>query len=118
MPHAGVLALYHELLALRRREPALRDRARERFAAVALGDRALALRRAGPDGSAFVVVVALGDGAALALDGRAETCAPAGRRWTVALGSEEPRFGGEEPLAPFDGVTVTLPSAGALVLRA
>ncbi len=118
MPHAGVLALYRELLALRRSEPALRDRTRERFAAVALGDRVLALRRAARDGSAFLVVVALGDRAAVPLDGRAETRAPEGRRWTVALASEEPRFGGGEPAAPFDGVTVRLPSAGALVLRA
>ena len=118
MPHAGVLALYRELLALRRREPALRDRARERFAAVALGDRALALRRAGPDGSAVLVVVALGDGVMVPLHGRAETRAPEGRRWMVALASEEPRFGGQEALPLCDGVTVTLPSAGALVLRA
>jgi len=118
MPHAGVLALYQELLALRRSEPALRDRTRERFAAAALGDRLLALRRAGPDGSVFLVVVALGDRASVPLDGRAETRPPEGRRWTVALASEEPRSGGGEPASPFDGVTVMLASAGALVLRA
>lgn len=118
MPHAGMLALYRELLALRRGEPALRGRGRERFAAVALGDRALALRRTAADGSAVLIVVALGEGVELDLRDRAETQPPRGRTWSLVLGTEEERFGGAGVAAPCDGAVVTPGSAGAMVLRA
>ncbi|HEU5040378.1 MAG TPA: malto-oligosyltrehalose trehalohydrolase [Gemmatimonadales bacterium] len=118
MPHAGMLALYRELLALRRGEPALRGRGRERFAAAALGDRGLALRRAAADGSAVLVVVALGEGVELDLRDRAETQPPRGRTWSLVLGTEEERFGGAGVAAPCDGALVALGSAGAIVLRA
>jgi maltooligosyltrehalose trehalohydrolase len=94
MPHAGVLALYRELLALRRAEPALRERGREHFAVAALGERALGLRRAAAGGDALLLVVRFGGGAVPAPDAHAELGAPAGRRWARLLSTEEARFGG------------------------
>ena len=101
MPHRGILALYRELLALRRTEPALRRPGREGMTVTSLGDRALTLRREAADGAAILLVVNLGD----RFDPR-----PDDRPWTLVLATEEERFGG-------DG-TVDLRSPGALVLRA
>ena len=56
-PHRGMLALYSELLAMRRSHPALRSQDRKHFTVTALGDHALALRRSSPDGEAILVVV-------------------------------------------------------------
>jgi maltooligosyltrehalose trehalohydrolase len=120
-PHAGVLALYRELLALRRAEPALRTADRGRFAATEIGERALALRRSSPDGADVLVVVNFGDqvGAddvGAALGGDPVTRVPEGARWARVVSTEEARFGGSEP--PGDGGSLAVPAPGALVLRA
>ena len=117
MPHQGVLELYRTLLQLRRSEPALADPTREGLAITSLGDRALALRRAAPRGAVLLLVASLGDALHVRLDERVETRAPSGR-WSLVLATEEPRFGGEAPGGLRDGVELSLPSAGAVVLRA
>ncbi|HEU0053150.1 MAG TPA: malto-oligosyltrehalose trehalohydrolase, partial [Longimicrobium sp.] len=119
MPHAGVLALYRELLALRRTEPALRRRDRASFAVAALGEHALALRREGADGSALLLVASFRGGVAVDLEERPETRPPGGARWELVLSTEEGRFGGE---AEGEIVRLTLEGletfgAGAVVLR-
>jgi maltooligosyltrehalose trehalohydrolase len=118
MPHEGMLALYREVLALRRREPAVRRRDRGSFAALELGDGALALRRSAPNGASVLVVVSLGDDLDLRLDDRADTSPPAGRRWTLALSTEDARFGGDGRAELRAAGSVALRTAGALVLRA
>ncbi|MDP9349313.1 MAG: malto-oligosyltrehalose trehalohydrolase [Gemmatimonadota bacterium] len=118
-PHAGILALYRELLMLRCTHPALRERARESFTAAAFGEQVLVLRRSAPDGSALLLVCSLGEGARLELSGQ-ETRPPVGPGWELLLSTEEGRFGGEEGevahLSP-DGV-LELRGAGAVLLRA
>jgi maltooligosyltrehalose trehalohydrolase len=94
MPHAGVLALYRELLRLRRTHPALGRRDRESFAVAALGEHGIALRRTGPDGAALLLVVSLEGALSVDLGAMQETRAPADR-WELLLSSEEARFGGE-----------------------
>ena len=121
MPHAGVLALYRELLALRRDEPALRRRDRESFAVATFGEHGLALRRVGEDGSAMLLVASFGGALSVELGSREETRAPEGRRWELVLSTEEGRFGGEAEgevasLSP-EG-RLELPGPGAVVLRA
>ncbi|HEX2189319.1 MAG TPA: malto-oligosyltrehalose trehalohydrolase, partial [Longimicrobiaceae bacterium] len=120
-PHAGVLTLYRELLALRRAEPALRERGRGSVAASALGERAIALRRSGPDGSALLLVVALDGLLRVDTAERAETRPPGGGRWELVLATEDARFGGEREgeLAALsrDGVLET-EGPGAVLLRA
>ena len=117
-PHRGVLALYRELLRLRRDEPALRPAGRDGFDVAALGDRALALKRwAG--GEMVLVVASFGDALQLDLGARPETRAPAGGRWTTLLDSEDPRYGGDGPARlTTDGAALELRTAGAVLLKA
>ena len=91
MPHAGVLALYRELLRLRHTHPALRRRDRGSFAVAALGEHALALRRTGDGGSALLLVVSFQGPLTADLTRSEETAG----RWTLLLSTEEARFGGE-----------------------
>jgi maltooligosyltrehalose trehalohydrolase len=81
--HAGVLALYRELLRLRSAHPALRERARGSFAARALGDDALLLDRCG-GGRCVTILVNL----------RGRLAHAVGRRHRVLLSTQEARFGG------------------------
>jgi maltooligosyltrehalose trehalohydrolase len=108
MPHAGVLALYRELLRLRRAHPALRRRDRESFAVAALGEHALSLRRAGDDGRALLLVVSFHGALSVDLEERDETAGG----WTLLLSTEEARFGGEA-----EGSLVTLSPTGRLEMR-
>jgi maltooligosyltrehalose trehalohydrolase len=114
--HAGVLALYRELLALRRSEPALRERCRDRFAVTELGGRALALRRDGDDASILLVVNFAGD---LALETRepAGALAAPGAPWSHQLDTEEARFGGEGEAQLSAAGLLTMRGPGAMVLR-
>ncbi|XXF78689.1 malto-oligosyltrehalose trehalohydrolase [Myxococcaceae bacterium GXIMD 01537] len=107
--HAGVLALYRELLALRTREPALLERHRGSFDAQALGPDALVLERRGADGQALRVFVNL--------RGSLEHALPPGAHAEVVLWSEAPRFGGNVPAAPLREGMVRLSGPSAAVLR-
>jgi maltooligosyltrehalose trehalohydrolase len=105
-PHAGVLELHRELLALR---ATLWDRGRGSFRALALGDRVVALQRAD-----LLVVASFADSARVDL-GPWEIAAYAR---SLVLATEEARFGGGEgPVASLNGSTLELPRPGALVLR-
>lgn len=106
--HAGVLAWYRELIAVRRGHPALRARERASSSARALGDRAILLSR-GAVGAELCVVVALAGPLDADLGGS--------ERWDLLLWSEEARFGGIDAGAPVvvDG-RVHLPGPGAVIL--
>ena len=93
-PHRGMLALYGELLAMRRSHPALRSQDRKRFTVTALGDHALALRRSSPDGEAILVVVNFGGELRFRAEDRPGTSPPSGRHWQLHLTTEAERFGG------------------------
>ena len=112
MPHAGVLALHRELLRLRRAHPALRRRDRASFAAAAVGERAVALRRTAEDGSALLLVASFGDSLRVDLGEREETRAPEGGRWKLLLSTEEGRFGGE-----CEGAVASVSAEGRLEMR-
>ncbi|HSU16928.1 malto-oligosyltrehalose trehalohydrolase [Longimicrobium sp.] len=112
MPHTGMLALHRALLHLRRTHPALRRRDRRSFAAAAVGDGALILRRTGDDGSALLLVAAFEGDVSIDLTSREETRAPDGAAWDVHLATEEGRFGGE-----MEGGLATLSSGGRLEMR-
>ncbi len=90
--HAGVLALYRELLALRANHPALRGRRRADFEARALGDDGIMLRRS-TGGRALSLLVNL--------RGTRTYPANGGR---IVLHTEEARFGGNnESIRILDG---------------
>lgn len=116
MPYAGVLALYGELLRLRRAHPALRRRDRGGFAVAALGEHALSLRRVAEAGPALLLIVSFRGPLSIDLPGRDETAG----RWALLLSTEEARFGGEgqgwmATLSP-DG-RLSLPGPGAVLLQ-
>jgi maltooligosyltrehalose trehalohydrolase len=116
--HSGMLALYSELLAMRRADPALRVRDRHHFAVTALGNEALTLRRTSPDGAAILVVINFGGDLRLAVEDQEVTSPPAGRRWTCCLWTEDEQFGGQGSRARFEPAgLLVVPSPGAVVLR-
>jgi maltooligosyltrehalose trehalohydrolase len=120
MPHAGVLALYRELLRLRRTHPALRLSDRESFAVAALGEHGIALRRTDVDGRALLLVVSLDGPLSVDLGTVEETRLSAGR-WELLLSTEEARFGGDAEgeivrLSPKG--RLEMGGAGAVVLEA
>jgi maltooligosyltrehalose trehalohydrolase len=110
-PHAGVLALYRALLAIRLQHPALRQRLRSHFAVTALAEDGVALRRRGPDGQPDLLVVAsFGEYLAADLPSIDETRPEGG--WRLLLSTEEARFGGES-----EGRLATLTPEARLELR-
>lgn len=115
-PHAGVLALYRELLRLRRSHPALRRRDRAGFAVAALGEHALSLRRTAEDGDALLLVVSFAGPLSVDLTRSEETAG----RWELLLSTEEGRFGGEAE-GPVATLTpegrLHLPGPGAVLLQ-
>jgi maltooligosyltrehalose trehalohydrolase len=116
--HAGVLALYRELLALRGSDPALLARGREDFAVEPLGEGALAVRRGSPGGAGLILIVNLRGEVRVELDTRPATRPQEGTLWSFLLATEEARFGGSGTwgrLEP-DG-TIHLQSPGAVLLR-
>jgi maltooligosyltrehalose trehalohydrolase len=119
--HAGVLRLYRDLLDLRRRTPALRERSRASFAVVPLGEHTLALRRSSGAANDALLLVNLRGALRLDLRAHAETSAPAGQRWRPLLDSEAVLYGGrgdtrfaDDPAQPI----VEVSGAGALLLAA
>jgi maltooligosyltrehalose trehalohydrolase len=118
-PHAGILALHQVLLALRRSDPALRDRSRDGFSVAPLGEGALALRRAAPGHPQLLLIVNLRGEVLAELARDPATDAGEEAPWCFELATEEARFGGSGGwgrLEP-DGV-VHLQSPGAVLLRA
>jgi maltooligosyltrehalose trehalohydrolase len=120
MPHAGVVELYRELLRLRREHPALRERGRDSWDVVAVGDGAVGMRRRSGSGEAVLVVAAFGGAVRVDTARFPELGAGEGRRWEPVLATEEGRFGGEVEgrvvTVGRDGV-VEVGGAGAVVLE-
>jgi maltooligosyltrehalose trehalohydrolase len=104
-PHAGVLRLHRDLLALRRDHPAMADRSRKGYSAEPAGEGAVLLRRRAGD-AALVAVVNLG--------GPARVRVPAGLR--PILDSEDARYGGRGA-ARLEGDELVFEGAGAVVLE-
>lgn len=97
-PHASVVRLHRQVLALRRTDPALRAATLETAQAVALGEDALLLiRRPSGEGDPLVVVVRLrGAGP---IDLRGQPSFDLDSRWELVLTSEDPPFA-TDPAAP------------------
>jgi maltooligosyltrehalose trehalohydrolase len=112
-PHAGMLTLYRELLALRRHHPALRNRDRSAWDVDAHGEGTLMFRRTADE--ELLVVVHFGPAHELELPGRGSS----GEGWRIVLHSEETRFGGSGSGPVLTGeATLSLPSACAVLLGA
>ncbi len=91
--HAQILQLYRECLALRRQEPAFRNRSRANYQVLAPVEGIIRLLFGHPDGEQCLVLADLVGGHAMPpLDER--------REWELLLSSNEQRFGGQTE-APF-----------------
>ena len=115
MPHVGVYQLYRDLLALRRQHPAFRNRSREHYTVVTLGNSAVALRYTSSEATEnLLVLVNLRDEVELNLMKQPITSPPDGHMWQTALDSEDAHYGGSGTTVL--GETITLHGAHALVL--
>jgi maltooligosyltrehalose trehalohydrolase len=119
-PHREILALYQALLALRKNEPALRNR--ESWEARAWDDDTLVVRHQGKDGSVLILVVRLRGAGVFQSYGHAESRLFAGRDdWQVLLHTEERRFALQaKPLTVQHRqaeVEIDFPGPAAVVLR-
>lgn len=109
-PHGGVLALYTDLLALRRSHPALRERGRDSFSATPVSGGALLLRRRGPGDEQLMLAVSLAGAAEFDLG-------PAtGGGWRVLLDSEAGAYGGEGQPASLEVDMLRLDGPRAVLL--
>jgi maltooligosyltrehalose trehalohydrolase len=122
-PHASTLRLYRALLALRQREPALRNSSA--FQVEALDEATVAMRRDRGRDSVLIVARLKGAGdVALASHGRAAGASvwdPAPGHWQVVMTSEDPAFA-PEPAPPDADCTRPAPTIrfvrpSAVVLR-
>jgi maltooligosyltrehalose trehalohydrolase len=104
--HAGVRALYRELLRLRATDPCLRERRRGHFDVRPMGEQGLMLERRGSEGALLVLVNVRGS-----LEHRLP------ERAGLVLWSEAPRFGGTLAEAPLRSGVVRLEGPGAVVVR-
>ena len=114
--HAPVLALYRELLRLRRSHPALLRREREALTVMPIADRALVLRREGPaPQQTLLAIVNLGDALSYTLDGESTA-------WQMLLDTNDSRFGGVAPAeiasAEAGRQMVQMNAPGVLLLQA
>ncbi|HZI06744.1 MAG TPA: DUF3459 domain-containing protein, partial [Archangium sp.] len=104
--HAGVRALYRELLRLRATDPCLKTNRRGHFDARPTGEHGLVLERRGPQGALHVI---------LNVRGTLEHRLP--ERSEVVLWTEAPRFGGTSQEAPLRSGGVRLEGPSAVVVR-
>lgn len=93
-PHAGMRALYRELLRLRASLPAMRRADREYWSVSALGEGSLALRRWADEAEPLLLLAVLRGEISLAAGQLDEVTPPPGKHWTPVLTSEDLRFGG------------------------
>jgi maltooligosyltrehalose trehalohydrolase len=115
--HAPMLALYRELIRLRREQAAFRPASRELVRVAALEGKTLALRAPAPDGD-WLVLCDLNGEATVSL--HAEVCkldAPQ-RAWERVLSTNEERFGGSGAAPIEDTGTIRFSQPEVLVLRA
>jgi maltooligosyltrehalose trehalohydrolase len=114
-PHRGVLALYRDLLTLRREHRVMRDRSCAGFTVVPADGQALVLRRGSPGADQLLLVVSLGGIDTVNLAHYPDLAGASGARWVVRLDSEDPRYGGRG-LARVDGEVVHLDGPRAVIL--
>ena len=91
--NAPILALYRELLSLRRRDPVLRVQSRDQLHADAIGAQIVTVHR-WHEGAHRLLVANFGPSVAIAPTDHPPFADLADRRWVVLLATSERRFGG------------------------
>jgi maltooligosyltrehalose trehalohydrolase len=111
-PHDGILALYRDLLSLRRSEPALRPGAAEIETRVdpSAGWVQLRLAPVRGGGAELLAVFNFTEGDSVSVPLRIPGS------WRLLLSTDDAKYGGQG-LAASDGVALTLPGRGAALFR-
>lgn len=116
--HAGTLALYKDLLRLRRHKRDLYTGERGTWTAQGIGDHALATRLTGPRPSkTLLLVVSLANGTRIDLNDIAVAAQPDDLSWRLLLDTEDPRFGGSGSLSSVADGPLDLHTARGLILE-
>ena len=116
--HADLYRLTRDLLRLRRTDPACRAQRRCELDGAVLGDQAFVVRYFLDDGMDRLLVVNFGRDLHLLTCPEPLLAPPAATRWTVALHTEDPKYGGcgMGPIdTPDDGWRIAGESAALLV---
>jgi maltooligosyltrehalose trehalohydrolase len=92
--HAGLYQLTKDLLKLRRDDPILSAQKRGEVDGAVLGEQAFGLRFFQADGMDRLLVVNFGRDLHLPICPEPLLAPPGGCRWTVAMSTEDPRYGG------------------------
>lgn len=112
--HDAILLLYHDLLALRRNYPALRNRSRDSIVSTAISDDALIISRSDPGGEILLLVLNLRGTREISTD---ELEVIRALDWRLRFSSEARRYGGSEGIR-LEGLRLIINGPGAAVLEA
>jgi maltooligosyltrehalose trehalohydrolase len=112
---AGILALYRACLRLRATEEVFASADRDLWRVDLVSADVLAIRWGGPDHD-WLLLFALSPGGGIRRVDDSLVKPRIGRRWRLALASNERRFGGDGVAAPVDGV-IELATPGAILVR-
>lgn len=115
--HAGIYALHHDLLKLRREDPAFHAQRHRGVDGAVLGPQAFVLRYFVEENADRLLLVNLGHDLHLNPAPEPLLAPPAGQRWKSLWSSENPRYGGcgTGPLEGEDGWHIPGEAAVALV---
>lgn len=116
-PHARVLRLHRDLLALRREDPVFAAQDAQRLHGAVLGPEAFLLRWLAPGGDDRLVLVNLGATLPLVPMPEPLLAPPEGARWRLLWHSEHPRYGGNGMSEPDGEHSWRLPAHALAVLR-
>lgn len=116
-PHASVLRMHRDLLALRREDAVFAAQDARRMHGAVLGAEAFLLRFLAPDGDDRLMVVNLGRTLPLVPMPEPLLAPPAGCRWRLLWHSEDPRYGGNGMSEPDGEHSWRLPANALAVLR-
>jgi maltooligosyltrehalose trehalohydrolase len=116
--HARTLALYRDLIALRRQQAALRGCATRPVDGAVLGSHALAVRFFAEGDDDRLIVANLGPDETLPRVPEPLLAPPEGKRWKVVLSTEDPRYGGSGAPAVEQAGTWSLRGESTVVLAA
>ncbi len=91
-PHAGMLALYRDLINLRRTEPALKEKFNSALQAEALGENTIALKRLAADKFSLLVVACLKGAEKIIIGTHSSTRPPEGKQWNLLWTTEDAHY--------------------------
>ena len=121
-PHAGILALYRDLINLRRTEPACKEKLNASLQTDSLGENMLALKREADDKFSLLVVACLKGQGKITLGTQSITRPPKEKQWRLLWTTEDTPYTDtpSRPLITNENATIVLNFQGpcTLIFRA